>query len=129
MFLLFWLRFSKCLCCVGVFYQNLSVVEIWKYDFFSSPEHNVLRASYCDLSLSGIHLSVCPSVREQLLKKSSLKAANRFQWKFTSLSDALSEYFKNFNSMKNSGCHGNRKKKIFLSQTGLELSYLACSII
>ena len=29
-----------------------------------------------------------------------------------SLADALSENFKNLNSMKNSGCHGNRKKKL-----------------
>ena len=33
--------------------------------------------------------------------------------------DALSENFKDMNSVKNSGCQGNRKKKlkIFLSQT------------
>ena len=50
-------------------------------DIFSSPEHNVLRMSFCDGSMSGvIRLSVCPSVREQLLKKSSSpKPANRFQ--------------------------------------------------
>ena len=57
---------------------------------FSSPEHNVLRMSYCDRSLSGVRPSVCPSarlpVREQLLKKSSpLKLANRFQWNFTEM--------------------------------------------
>ena len=50
----------------------------------SSPEHNVLRVSYCDRSMSGVrpsvHLCVRPSVPEQLLKKSSpLKPANRFQ--------------------------------------------------
>ena len=49
---------------------------------FSSPEHNVLRMSYCDQSSSGVR----PSVREQLLKKSSpLKRANRFQWNFTEM--------------------------------------------
>ena len=46
----------------------------------SSPEHNVLRVSYCDRSLSGVLPSVRVSVREQLLKKSSaLKPAYRFQ--------------------------------------------------
>ena len=30
--------------------------------FFSSPEHNVLRGSYCDRSSSGVRPSVCPSV-------------------------------------------------------------------
>ena len=37
-----------------------------------------------------------------------------------SLGDALSENFKDMNSVKNFGCHGNGKKKtlkIFLSQT------------
>ena len=57
---------------------------------------------------------VCPSVREQLLKTSSLKSSQK-----VSLGDALSENFKDLNSMKNCGCHGNRKKtlEIFLSQT------------
>ena len=44
---------------------------------FSSPEHKVLEVNYCDRSLSGVRLSVRPSVcvsvrpfvREQLLKK------------------------------------------------------------
>ena len=44
----------------------------------SSPEHNVLRVSYCDRSISGVRLSM--SVPEQLLKKSSpLEPAIRFQ--------------------------------------------------
>ena len=51
--------------------------------FFRSPEHNLLRVSYCDWSLSGVCLCAHPAVREQLLKKSSpLKPANRFQWNF-----------------------------------------------
>ena len=46
---------------------------------FSSPEHIVLRVSYCDRLLS-IRLSVFLSVREQLLKNSSPpKPPNRFQ--------------------------------------------------
>ena len=44
--------------------------------FFSSPEHNLLRVSYCDRLLSGVR----PCVRERLLKKSSsLKPADKFQ--------------------------------------------------
>ena len=46
----------------------------------SSPEHSMVRVSYCDTSMSGILPCVCPSVCEQLLKKSSpLKPGNRFQ--------------------------------------------------
>ena len=33
---------------------------------FSSPEHNVLRMSYCDRSLSGVHVSVRPSMNSYL---------------------------------------------------------------
>ena len=29
-------------------------------NIFSSPEHNMLRVSYCDRSLSGVHSSVRP---------------------------------------------------------------------
>ena len=57
---------------------------------FSSLEHKVLRVSYCDRSMSGVRPSGClarqPSVREQLLQKSSpLKPANRFQGNFTEM--------------------------------------------
>ena len=45
---------------------------------FSSPEHNMLRLSYCDWSLS----VVCLSVRKQLLK--NLLLWNR-QWNFTEM--------------------------------------------
>ena len=61
---------------------NLSTIShlIFPQCFFSSPEHIVLRVSYCDRSLSGVRTSLCPSVREQLLKNSSpLKPPNRFQ--------------------------------------------------
>ena len=69
---------------------------------------------YC--SGRAIVINQCPvSVHEQLLKKSSLKPANRLIFNETSqnwsLGDALSENFKDLNSMKNSGCHGNQKKK------------------
>ena len=41
--------------------------SVYGLTFISSSEHNMLRVSYCDRSLSGIR----PAVREQLLKKSS----------------------------------------------------------
>ena len=47
------------------------------------------------------------------------------------MGEALSDYFKDLNSVQNSGGHGNRKKKLKNASCpkGLELSYLACSII
>ena len=46
---------------------------------FSLPEHNLLRMSYCDWSMSGVR-------PWRLLKISSpLKPANRFQWNFTKM--------------------------------------------
>jgi len=39
--------------------------------FISSPEHRVLKVSYCDWSLSVVRLSVRPYVRQQLLKRTS----------------------------------------------------------
>ena len=48
---------------------------------FSSPEHEVLRVSYCDWSVIRR-----PSVRSQLQKKSSSpKLTNRFQLNFTEM--------------------------------------------
>ena len=38
---------------------------------FSSPEHNVLRMSYCDRSMSGVRLCVRPSVNNYLKNVSS----------------------------------------------------------
>ena len=70
---------SVCPCRPGCVHPEissfLSLFVLWLVypDFFSSPEHNLLRVSYCDKSLSGV-------VREQILKKSCpLKPANRFQ--------------------------------------------------
>ena len=34
----------------------------WPDSVFSSPEHNVMRVSYCNRSMSGIRPSLCPSV-------------------------------------------------------------------
>ena len=69
--------------CQPVELRRLTWVETFPC-LVSSPEHNVLRASYCDRSMFGIRPSVrpsvCPSVRKQLLKESSpLKPAYRFQ--------------------------------------------------
>ena len=54
---------------------------------FSSPDHNVLRMSYCDRSMTGVRPFVRPSVPEQLLgkKSSPLKTAKRFQLNFTEM--------------------------------------------
>ena len=82
------------------------------FNVFSSPEHNVLRMSYWDRSLS-----VRPSVNnylKNLLLWNRTTDFNEASQKW-SLGDALSEYFKDMNSMKNSGCHGNRKKKLLKS--------------
>ena len=61
------------------------------------------------------YLSVCLSIREQLLKNLLLwnrpTDFNEMSQKL-SLGDALSENFKDMNSMKNSGCYGNWKKKL-----------------
>ena len=54
------------------FFQQISVIDC----LFSSLEHNVLRVSFCDRSVSVIRMSV----RKQLLGKTSpLKPPVRFQ--------------------------------------------------
>ena len=85
--------------------------------------------------LASVRLCVRPSVDNYLKNLLLWNRPTHFnetlqKW---SLGDALSEKFKDMNSVKNSGCHGNRKKKLWKSSCskpwGLELSYLACSII
>ena len=82
--------------------------------FFSSSEHNVLRGSYCDRSSSGVRLSVRPSVRPSInnfFKNRLLqnqKANLDKTWQECSLGEALQKLLKEFNSNKNSGCHGNK---------------------
>ena len=84
---------------------------------FSSPEHEVFRVSYCDRSVRPFTIT-----KKKKKNPSAPKLTIRFQSNFTemkSLGYALSKYFKELNSVKNSGCHGNRVKKlqkIFLSQ-------------
>ena len=81
---------------------------------FSSPEHNVLRESYCDRSSSGVrpsvHLSVRPSVNNffKNLLLQNQKANLDKTWQECSLGEALQKLLKEFNSNKNSGCHGNK---------------------
>ena len=77
---------------------------------FSSPEHYVLRVSYCDRSLSGVRPSVNNYLKILLLWNRSTDFSETSQK--LSLGDALSKYFKDLNSMENSGCHGNREKKL-----------------
>ena len=65
---------------MGLIKPKLSALELGKIAIFSSSEHNVLRVSYCDRSMSDVRPCVRLSLREQLLQKSSpLKPANRFQ--------------------------------------------------
>ena len=85
-----------------------------KSQLFSSPEHNVLRVSYCDRSMSGVRVSGRQSVNnylKNLLLWNRPTGFNETSQKW-SLGDALSENFKDLNSVKNCGCHGNRKKKL-----------------
>ena len=76
---------------------------------FSSPEHNVLRGSYCDRSSSGVRPSICPSVNNffELLLQNQ-KANLDKTWQECSLGEALQKLLKEFNSNKNSHCHGNK---------------------
>ena len=90
--------------------------------FFSSPEHNVLRGSYCDRSSSvvrpSVRPSVCPSVCPSIcpsvnnffknLLLQNQKANLDKTWQECSLGEALQKLLKEFNSNKNSGCHGNK---------------------
>ena len=113
-------------------------VKFW-FRFFSSPEHIVLRVSYCDRSLSGVRPSVCPSVRLSVRPSVNNYLKILLLWNCPtdfsetsqkwSLGDALSKHFKDLNSMENSGCHGNREKKtlkIFLSQTVRARALIFC---
>ena len=76
---------------------------------FSSPEHNVLRGSYCDRSSSGVRPSICPSVNNFFKNLLQNQKANLDKtWQECSLGEALQKLLKEFNSNKNSGCHGNR---------------------
>ena len=91
--------------------------HIWFF-FFSSPEHNVLRGNYCDRSSSG----VCPSIRLSVPPSICPSGNNFFKnlllqnqkanldktWQECSLGEALQKLLKEFNSNKNSGCHGNK---------------------
>ena len=83
-------------------------------NFFSSPEHNVLRGSYCDRSSSvvrpSVRPSICPSVNNffKNLLLQNQKANLDKTWQECSLGEALQKLLKEFNSNKNSGCHGNK---------------------
>ena len=91
---------------------NFSVISHWIFPhcFFSSPEHNVLRGSYCDRSSSIVRPSICPSVNNffKNLLLQNQKANLDKTWQECSLGEALQKLLKEFNSNKNSGCHGNK---------------------
>ena len=80
------------------------------FPVFSSPEHNVLRGSYCDRSSSVVRPSICPSVNNffKNLLLQNQKANLDKTWQECSLGEALQKLLKEFNSNKNSGCHGNK---------------------
>ena len=73
---------------------------------FSSPEHNVLRGSYCDRSSSGVRPSVNNFFKNLLLQNQMANLDKT--WQECSLGEALQKVLKEFNSNKNSGCHGNK---------------------
>ena len=77
---------------------------------FSSPEHNVLRGSCCDRSSSVVRPSICPSVNNffKNLLLQNQKANLDKTWQECSLGEAVQKLLKEFNSNKNSGCHGNK---------------------
>ena len=97
---------------------SLNILEIQlsmlHVQVFSSPEHNVLRGSYCDRSSSvvrpSVRPSICPSVNNffKNLLLQNQKANLDKTWQECSLGEALQKLLKEFNSNKNSGCHGNK---------------------
>ena len=76
--------------------------------FLAHLSMRVFRVSYCDRSV------VCPFTIKKKKKSSSPKLTVRFQLNFTEmiLRSWSFKYFKELNSVKNSGCHGNRMKKL-----------------
>ena len=92
--------------CFLYSFNSIFVVVI----VFSSPEHNVLRGSYCDRSSSVVRPSICPSVNNffKNLLLQNQKANLDKTWQECSLGEALQKLLKEFNSNTNSGCHGNK---------------------
>ena len=106
--LLFWKTFVIVARALGMFLAHLSTTcSGWAnvIDHCLASVRLAVRPSVC--------LAVRPSVNnylENLLLWNRPTDFNETSQKW-SLGDALSEYFKDMNSMKNSGCHGNQKKK------------------
>ena len=80
----------------------------------------MLRGSYCDRS-SSVRPSICPSVRPSVRPSINNFFKNLLQnqkanldktWQECSLGEALQKLLKEFNSNKNSGCHGNKWLKM-----------------
>ena len=93
----------------NAFFFFFRIMPLFRLRLFSSPEHNVLRGSYCDRS-SSVRPSICPSVNNffKNLLLQNQKANLDKTWQECSLGEALQKLLKGFNSNKNSGCHGNK---------------------
>ena len=103
------LLFSQCFLRYLALVFHFKCTFKCRLQFFSSPEHNMLRASYCDRSSSGVRPSICPSVNNFFKNLLQNQKANLDKtWQECSLGEALQKLLKEFNSNKNSGCHGNK---------------------
>jgi hypothetical protein len=91
---------------------SIGVLKIFSCFLFSSPEDNVLMVSFCNGPLSVVHgpcVHPCANnfLKQLLLLNHLAKFVETLQGCF--LHKALPKIFKELNSIKNSGCHGNRK--------------------
>ena len=77
---------------------------------FSSPEHNSSGGAIVTGHRPSVRPSICPSVNNffKNLLLQNPKANLDKTWQECSLGEALQKLLKEFNSNKNSGCHGNK---------------------
>ena len=121
----FWIYFFYLLHQIQ---KTLHMYSLWQSasTSFSSPEHSVLRVSYCDRSVSGIRLSVNNYWKNLLLW-------NR-PWNFTEMILGWFTFriLQRFEFREELWLPWQQKEKLYKSScpklSGLELSYLACSI-
>ena len=66
------LKCTKNLQKKNIKFCPMPACEHFRSIIFSSLEHNVLRVSYCDRSMSGVRSSVCPSVCLSVLTSPTL---------------------------------------------------------
>ena len=90
-------------------FQNIDANLPW---LFSSPEHNMLRMSYCDRSMSGVHPSVNNYLKNLLLgnRLTDFNETSQKLYLVDALTEYFKEYFKDLKSVTNSGCQ--KKKKL-----------------